>query len=193
MTGRLKRSLNAGSAENFWVLLTGVLLVVCLVAWMVRRRLTQQLTYQLNRAAQDLCAEVLVPDGNGGQIHLDYLLLGSRAIWVILYRKDQGTVFCSDTMSDWTVMGENNRYTFPNPLPALYDKVAAVRRIAPEAEVNGAILFPDQAEFSKGRPDQVYLPSEILDLIKAEDNSESEPVRELKGAWENLLEVLRPA
>ena len=35
-------------------------------------------------------------------------------------------------MQDWTVISDRQRYTFSNPQPGLYDRMAAVKRLLPD-------------------------------------------------------------
>jgi len=44
-------------------------------------------------------------------------------------------------MSDWTVMGRGRRYTFDNPQPALYDRIAAVKALVGDVPVEDACCF----------------------------------------------------
>ena len=131
-----------GSDAYFWVLLSIVVLLAGLAAWMLRRRLTRQIAYRLNQAAEALRKDILVPDGNGAQIHVDYLLLGTQRIWVILLRIDQGTVFASDAMPEWTVMGDTGRYTFANPLPGLLDRYGGGPANSSRCRRRGLCAFP---------------------------------------------------
>ena len=62
-------------------------------------------------------------------IHIDHLLLTPRGILVLDTRRVAGLIFGGDQMSDWTVMGRS-RFTFDNPQPALYDRIAAVKALA---------------------------------------------------------------
>ncbi len=55
--------------------------------------------------------QVLVPDGMGGFIHIDHLLLTPRGILLLDTRRVAGLIFGGDQMSDWTVMGRR-RFTF---------------------------------------------------------------------------------
>jgi hypothetical protein len=55
-------------------------------------------------------------------------------------------------MQDWTVISKDRRFTFSNPQPALYDRIAAVRQIVRDVPVAGRILFLDGADFTKGVP-----------------------------------------
>jgi len=83
---------------------------------------------RLERVAFEAAHQVLVPDGMGGFIHIDHLLLTpTRPYWCWIHAALAGLIFGGDQMSDWTVMGRANRYTFDNPQPALYDRIAAVK------------------------------------------------------------------
>ena len=89
-----------------------------------------------------------------GQIHLEHLLLTAKGLVVIDVKDVPGAVFASDRMDDWTVIHTQRRYSFPNPQGPLLDRVAAVRHSGSEmCPVAGHVLFSDQADLSKGRPE----------------------------------------
>lgn len=127
-----------------------------LIAWGWRRyRLRRQrlaLVARITSVSVDHVRDVMVQDGNGGVLHLDFVLLTPRGILVIDLRDVSGNVFGSDQMSDWTVMDGAQRFTFTNPQSALYDRVAAVRAIAGSVPVEGRIVFTRRARFPKGLP-----------------------------------------
>ena len=77
---------------------------------------------RLERIAFEAAHQVLVPDGMGGHIHVDHLLLTPRGFLVLDTRRVAGLIFGGDQMSEWTVMARGRRYTFDNPQPALYDR-----------------------------------------------------------------------
>ena len=87
---------------------------------------------RLERVAYAAAHQVQVPDGMGGFIHIDHLLLTPRGVLVLDTRRVAGLIFGADQMSDWTVMGRR-RFTFDNPQPALYDRIAAVTITGSEA------------------------------------------------------------
>lgn len=95
---------------------------------------------------------VLVPDGMGAVMHIDYLLLTSRGVLVIDLRDVRGNIFGGDQMTEWTVMNGASRTTFHNPQHALYDRVAAVRALCGDLPVEGRILFTRRGKFPKGLP-----------------------------------------
>ncbi len=79
-------------------------------------------------------------------------------------RRVAGLIFGGDQMSDWTVMGRGHRYTFDNPQPALYDRIAAVKAIVGDVPVEGRLLFSNVGKFTKGIPKWVVM----LDGIEVE-------------------------
>jgi hypothetical protein len=91
---------------------------------------------------------------------------------LIVDAKDvQGIVFGSDKMQDWTVISSDRRYTFSNPQPALYDRIAAVRHIVRQVPVAGRIVFIDGAEFTKGVPGLVCDLDELLEQFGEKNKS----------------------
>jgi len=98
-------------------------------------------------------------------------------------------------MSDWTVMGRGHRYTFDNPQPALYDRIAAVKAIVGDVPVEGRLLFSNVGKFTKGIPKWVLM----LDGIEVEfpvldrGNKHSPPYNPHSEAWSRLLGQLKPS
>jgi Nuclease-related domain len=160
-----------------------------------RRARRRALLARLERVAFEAVHQVLVPDGMGGFIHIDHLLLTPRGVLVLDTRRVAGLIFGGDQMSDWTVMGRSRRYTFDNPQPALYDRIAAVKALTGEVPVEGRLLFSNVGKFTKGMPKWVLM----LDGIEVEF-----PVvdRGMKGSpafahfsdvWGRLVAQLRPS
>jgi nuclease-like protein len=117
-----------------------------------RRRSRAELHESILSIAFDHAQDVLVPDGMGGFMHIDYLLLTSRGVLVVDLRDIPGNIFGGDQMTEWTAMEGARRQTFPNPQGALYDRVAAVRSLAGDLTVEGRILFTRRGRFPKGLP-----------------------------------------
>ncbi|HEV7611001.1 MAG TPA: nuclease-related domain-containing protein [Steroidobacteraceae bacterium] len=176
-----------------------VLLLLAGGYWSVRayRRRSRRaaLLARLERVAFESAHRVLVPDGMGGFIHIDHLLLTPRGVLVLDTRRVAGLIFGGDQMDDWTVIGRGRRYTFDNPQPALYDRIAAVKALVGDVPVEGRLVFSNAGKFTKGFPKWVLM----LDGIEVEfpvvDRSmKSSP--EFAGfaeAWSRLLTQLRPS
>lgn len=152
-----------------WIGLGALLLLALALAfwgWRAyqRRARRKSLLARLERVAFDSAHQVLVPDGMGGFIHIDHLLLTPRGVLVLDTRRVAGLIFGGDQMSDWTVMGRGRRYTFDNPQPALYDRIAAVKALVGDVPVEGRLLFSNVGKFTKGIPKWVLM----LDGIEVE-------------------------
>ena len=160
-----------------------------------RRARRRALLARLDRIAFEAVHQVLVPDGMGGFIHIDHLLLTLRGVLVLDTRRVAGLIFGGDQMSDWTVMARGRRYTFDNPQPALYDRMAAVKALTGDVPVEGRLLFSNVGKFTKGIPKWVLM----LDGIEVEfpvvdrGMQGSAAFTQLAEAWKRLLTQLRPS
>lgn len=181
---------------QYWILLGAVLVVlVAAVAawwfWWRRRGLT--LPRALEAVAIDRLRNVLLPDGMGGQIQIEHLLLTGNGLLVIDVKSFEGTIFASERMEEWTVMGAKGRFTFPNPLGTLYDRVAALKQLVRDVPVTGFVLFGDRADFSKGRPRDVLSASELLDRFRRPDQPDLERLLvAFAPHWEHVKKATEP-
>lgn len=177
-----------------WIIL-GVIAGLVLAAagigyWLHQRRRRRDIDRRLRDASRDLLADFLIPDGNAGQIQVQYALLTSRGIVVLDIKDVDGHVFGSEAMQDWTVIAKGRRYTFTNPQSGLWDRVAAIKRITPEVPVTGTVAFTSRARFSKGQPRSVSM-LEVL-LRELERDAAAERSGSAEGFlpyWERLRET----
>jgi len=121
-------------------------------AWR-RHRARRALLDRIESIAAEYLQDVLLPDGAGGSFHVDFLLLTGVGLVVVELRDMPGMIFGSEQMTEWTVMQKNRRFTFPNPLGPLYDRMAVVRALVGEnVPVEGRVVFTDRGSFPKGHP-----------------------------------------
>jgi len=151
-----------------------LLLVVLLLIWLVirwRKNHPRTLSYVLDTISFERVADIVIPNADEGEIQIDHLVLTAQGLLVVDVKDVTGAVFGSDKMQDWTVIAQDRRYTFPNPQPALYDRIAAVRQIVRQVPVAGRILFLDGASFTKGVPDLVITLDELMDEFDEKDKA----------------------
>lgn len=131
--------------------------VVLLLAWLIYRRRIggDRLQRVLDEISYDRVDGILLPNADDGEIQIDHMLLTARGLLIVDIKDVAGTVFGSDKMEKWTVISNKHRFTFSNPQPALYDRIAAVRHIVRQVPVEGRVIFLDEAVFTKGVPDLV--------------------------------------
>jgi hypothetical protein len=160
-----------------------------------RRSRRRRLLVRLERVAFGAAHQVLVPDGMGGFIHIDHLLLTPRGVLVLDTRRVAGLIFGGDQMSDWTVMGRGHRYTFDNPQPALYDRIAAVKAIVGEVPVEGRLLFSNVGKFTKGIPKWVVMMDgiEVEFPVVSRTDAGAQIPDHYTEAWSRLTTHLKPS
>jgi hypothetical protein len=123
-----------------------------------RRRLGEALA----TFAADILTDVMIPDGADGGFSVDVLVRCTRGILVLDVRDIRGALFAAEHMDHWTVMDGGRRWTFPNPLESLYDRIAAIRSIVgDDAPVEGAVVLLEPARFATEAPPRVLLLNEL--------------------------------
>jgi len=168
-------------------------LVVLLSTWLIIRRRRGQarsLANVLNAIAFERLRGLVIPKADEGEIQIDHLVLTAQGLLVIDIKDVHGTVFGSDKMQDWTVIGDDNRFTFSNPQPALYDRIAAVRQVVRQVPVEGRIVFLDGANFTKGVPSLVCNLDELLEEFGERDNAAAKSkIDAFKPHWEHIQKM----
>ena len=171
-------------------LLPLILVALLLLFWLVYRRRGHSRSFEgvLKSIAFERISNLIIPGADEGEIQIDHLLLTSQGLLIIDLKDVIGTVFGSDKMQDWTVIGESHRFTFANPQPALYDRIAAVRQIVRQVPVAGRILFLDGAEFTKGVPGLVCNLDGLLAEFCEHDNAAAKVnVDAFRPHWELIM------
>jgi hypothetical protein len=183
---------------QFFALVVGVVAVALLAffggrAYLLRRRDARRVA-RVTAGCADFLRNVLVPDGNGGDYHLDFLLLTSRGVIIIDMRDITGNVFGGDQMTDWTLMDGARRSTFPNPQSGLYDRIASVKALAPDTPVEGRIVFTKRAKFPKGLPRYtVMLESVAAEFPKLGAAELDIAVAKYRSGWERIRQAAKPS
>ena len=171
-----------------------LVVLVSLLGWLLwRRRGGPELRQAIEAVAIERLEHVLVPDGMGGQIQVEHLLLTGQGLVVIDAKSFAGTIFASERMAEWTVIGKQGRFTFPNPLGTLYDRVAALKQLVRDVPVAGHVLFAGGADFSKGRPRDVLSATELVERYR---RPEKEDLERLLVAfaphWDRVKAAIEP-
>jgi hypothetical protein len=182
-----------------WLAIAGAVLVVAgatygWIAWR-RFRARRALAERVGSIAVEHLQDVILPDGNGGWFHVDFLLLAPAGVLVIDLRDVAGLIFGSEQMTEWTVMQKSRRFTFANPLGPLYDRIAVVRMIAGEGvPVEGRVVFTDRGTFPKGHPEHVTRLASLVSEFPAVDRSQAEPaIARWREGWEQLRKSASPS
>ena len=171
-----------------------VAVVVAVVFWLIARRRQESIADTLKAIAIAERTDVTIPDGNGGLIHLEYLIFTAKGLIVLDSKSVTGVVFASDGMEEWTSIEKQRRFGFRNPQPALLDRIAALRLLARDIPVTGHVVFGPGADFSKGRPSHVIKQDELRERYGKPDEAELERViAAFSPQWENVVAACEPS
>ncbi len=175
------------TANNGSLLLLGTAALL-LLSWMLYRFIRSRrggLEGTLTEISFDRIEGLIIPNADEGEILVDYLLLTSKGLLILEVKDVQGTVFGGDKLQDWSVITNERRFTFPNPQPSLFDRIAAVRQIVREVPVAGRILFLEGAEFPKGVPELVTSLAELnAEFSEPDKNAAKTKIEAFKPHWE---------
>ena len=172
-----------------------VLATVVVLAFLLRIPLhSWQEKRQISRAVKQLGARVTrnvtLPDGMGGEINIDYLVLTTEAILVVGVKRYDGMIFGSANTDEWTQTVNTRSYRFPNPDIYLSQQLGAVRNIAPKTPVRGLHLFTDSAMFPWDKPDNVLQVKDLLSRNIEHPGLKGIPA-DLGTAWKKLSKSRR--
>ena len=188
--------LPADLSQTHLLLLVVAVLLLLLLLFMYRRRRGEDrsLSKVFSEIAFERIDGLVVPNGDDGEIQIDHLLLTANGLLIIDVKDVVGTVFGSDKMQDWTVINEERRFTFANPQPALYDRIAAIRAIVRQVPVAGRVLFLDGASFTKGVPNLVATFDDLMEEFAEQDKAAARNrIEAFKPHWERLRENAVPS
>lgn len=176
------------SPFQFTLIVAGILVIFLILSLlpnikkMIRAR-------KINTAIQHLGSQylkqVILPDGLGGSIFFDYMVLAQNSIILVVLKKFSGTIFCAENIDQWTQLLGNKSYKFPNTLQQLDSDILAVSTIVKDVDVTGLVVFSSDCNFPKGKPNQVKSISEInKSSVDKQLHSEL-----LLNAWYQLKEL----
>ncbi len=147
----------------------------------------------ISSVAYDELRNVLLPTGSGEQIHLNYLLLTQKGLLLIDLFDVHGMVFAGEKMAQWSIFGPKRHFMVANPLPMLYDRVAAVRHVAgDDVAVEGRIVFSMRGEFPKGRPEMVIRLDELQDQFPSVEKSAGGAAAAFAEVWDRIKQTAQP-
>lgn len=171
------------------VLFIAIAAVIAIV-WYVRRRATpeQQLKKLLSSVGNDYLRNFVVPNGVGGEIHIDCLVLTPIGLIVLDIIDAQGTVFAGDRLDTWSATDNGQRITFINPIPRLQARIEAISSLARGVPLDGRVLFVGNVEFPKGHPRQVATPTSLLEELADIDVNGN--AQHLEHHWENIQRAI---
>jgi len=128
-----------------------------------------------------------LPDGTGGEVMIEHLLLGHNSVIVVSVMRFDGLIFGGPQTNQWTQVINRRSYKFDNPDQYLQRQINAIRQIAPGIEIEGRHLFTGGAKFPRDKPDNVLQYSDFKKLPKR-PRTGGIP-KQLRSAWKHIVET----
>ena len=178
-----------------WIVAAGIGLAVAtyaIVRHVQQLRARRAIDNVIGSVAFDVLKNVLLPAGPGELVHVNYLLLTQRGLLVVDLFDQPGMIFAGEKMENWSVFGPKRHYTIANPLPLLYDRIAAVRALAGDVKVDGRIVFSMRGEFPKGRPATVMRLDDLQDVYPVVEKSPGAVAAAFAPVWERIKSTAQP-
>jgi len=147
-------------------------------------RENRQIAKLVRRLGVRSMRDLQLPDGTGGEVTLDYLLLARDCLLVVGIKRYSGLIFGGPKMDQWTQVINRVSYKFPNPDEYLLRQINAVCALVPEVEVRGTHLFTHSAQFIRDKPANVLSTRDLKRLPKRPQLKEIPAM--LRKAWEQL-------
>jgi Nuclease-related domain len=173
--------------------LTGLLIlaVLLIVLYLFQNHMRhwregRQITRVAKRLGARALRDVQLPDGLGGVICIDFLVLAADAILVIGVKRYDGLIFGGARTEQWTQAINSRSYKFPNPDTRLLEQIGAVRSIVPGTSVRGLHLFTDMAVFPRDKPSNVVQVKDLRNSVRRPGLKDIPA--ELRTAWTQLIE-----
>lgn len=185
-------TLSSVSLHAWFVIAAGALIALIGIAVYLRHRrsMAARIDKALKKISHDRLEDVHLPDGMGGHIHLDVLLLTNRGFVVLDVKDVPGTLFGSEKMAEWVVMTGRRRHTFRNPLPGLHDRLAVVRSHVRDVNTEGYLVFTERGHFTKGKPRETLMLQELIETIGPAGD---EYPQAFDAAWKELKALVEKA
>lgn len=148
--------------------LTTLLLIALLTLrvwrWYVRRN---QVSRQLRRLGGLCVRDLIIPDGVGGTIQTDYLVLLRGGVLVLDVKNYRGVLFGSENAPLWSQMVKSRSYKFTNPLPENTLRVQSLKYLLSDVPVLGRVVFLPEGRFPRDRPEGVSMLDTLIDDLGA--------------------------
>lgn len=170
-----------------------LLLIVLLIVFLKNRKRSRlsdarKLENLLQGLRKDELRSIIIPDGIGGLLEIERLILMEQGLLIIKTYAMSGHLFGADRIDNWTQVIDGRSFKFTNPLEAIDNAKYAVQLLAPKTPVYSRVIFTDNSNFPKGKPEDVSLLSSLeQDLMPLKEAAIV--IEKANIAWDRIVRV----
>lgn len=167
--------------------LSGLLAMALLGLYAWRRYINRHpVACVLKRLGALYVRNLVVPDGVGGTIQTDFLVLLRGGVLVLDVKNYRGVLFGSENAPLWSQMIKSRSYKFANPLPENVFRVQSVQQLLPGVPVSGRVVFTRDAQFPRDIPAGVSMLDTLVEDLGIFAGTAS---LQYLDAWKRLCQV----
>ncbi len=128
-----------------------LLAVLSMLAWRWYTK-RHQVTRLLRSLGGIYVRDLIIPDGVGGTIQTDFLVLLRGGVLVLDVKNYRGVLFGAENAPLWSQMVRARSFKFTNPLPENILRVQSLKLLLPNVPVIGRVVFTREGRFPRDMP-----------------------------------------
>lgn len=140
---------------------------------------------------QDDARQLIIPDGMGGLLEIEHLVLLRQGLLILHRYPSNGHLFGAEKIDQWTQLVDGRSYKFANPLMHLMHVQQSLALLAPKIPVFTHVVFTGQCNFPKGKPDNASVLNTLEADLEAVFKQPAVAESPLHKAWQTVLNVAR--
>jgi hypothetical protein len=171
---------------------TVLLLVLLLLLSRHKRknRKQKQADRILKQISKDEVASIVIPDGIGGLIEIERLILMEQGLLVIESYPIAGHLFGAENIDQWTQIVDGRSFKFANPLRHVHNAKQALQILVPKVPIYSRVVFTGDGDFPKGKPEDVSVVATLEQDLESIKSAPKLPAV-IEIAWQRVLRIAR--
>lgn len=174
------------------VLLLAIMLSALAAYFWKRRKLSPaaQMDLILHSYKRDEVKEIIIPDGIGGLLEIEHLMLLDQGLLLIETYPISGNLFGAEQIDEWSQIIDGRSFKFANPLRRTRTARQALKLLAPNVPIFCRVVFSADSHFPKGKPEEV---STLATLDHDMQMVMDSPVitDKAQNAWQRCMRIAR--
>lgn len=172
------------------VFLLLVLIIITTILITRKRSVSYQIASVLKPYARDEIKDFIIPDGVGGLIEIEHLVLLEQGLLLIKTYPYSGNLFGAENIDQWTQIIDGRSFKFVNPLYHIHTSRLALTAVTPKVPVFCRIVFTGNCIFPKGKPEEVSVLGSLADDLQLIKDAPTMADRAQHG-WDTILRIAR--
>ncbi|PCJ31689.1 MAG: nuclease-like protein [Gammaproteobacteria bacterium] len=140
---------------------------------------------------KDEMKHIIIPDGIGGLLEIEHLILLDQGILLIESYPMSGNLFGGETIDEWSQIINGRSYKFSNPLRRIRTSRQAIKSLVPKMPVFCRVVFNSDSVFPKGKPEDVSVLSSLADDLSVLNSEKKITQQHSLQDWQLIKNIAR--